>query len=48
MTVGFDSEFIYEMHFNSHAHVERDTEVLYLAAIADNFNSHAHVESDVV
>ena len=32
--------------FNSHAHVERDTVVLYLAAIAENFNSHAHVERD--
>ena len=36
------------LHFNSHAHVERDT--IGSACVAEffNFNSHAHVERDSV
>ena len=34
------------LHFNSHAHVERDITVIGKVKIADNFNSHAHVERD--
>ena len=32
--------------FNSHAHVERDVEKVFLLAFALDFNSHAHVERD--
>ena len=32
--------------FNSHAHVERDTNVYDFVAYKMNFNSHAHVERD--
>ena len=32
--------------FNSHAHVERDSPLLYPAADSRDFNSHAHVERD--
>ena len=35
------------LHFNSHAHVERDITVIGKVKIADNFNSHAHVERDL-
>ena len=35
-----------EYHFNSHAHVERDTRFTALALYYTNFNSHAHVERD--
>ena len=34
-------------NFNSHAHVERDRELLPYLAFVDNFNSHAHVERDI-
>ena len=34
------------LHFNSHAHVERDTRLDACAACQQNFNSHAHVERD--
>ena len=34
------------MHFNSHAHVERDGEQISGAPQGFNFNSHAHVERD--
>ena len=33
-------------YFNSHAHVERDQDLLPVAFLDDNFNSHAHVERD--
>ena len=33
-------------NFNSHAHVERDTDALFFSKTAQNFNSHAHVERD--
>ena len=33
-------------HFNSHAHVERDTRFTALPLYYTNFNSHAHVERD--
>ena len=35
------------LHFNSHAHVERDFYNSLLILIFVNFNSHAHVERDV-
>ena len=34
------------MDFNSHAHVERDTNEQLKAEILRHFNSHAHVERD--
>ena len=34
------------MHFNSHAHVERDPPGYGNVYKNDNFNSHAHVERD--
>ena len=34
------------MHFNSHAHVERDTRHVDKNIINADFNSHAHVERD--
>ena len=34
-------------YFNSHAHVERDTNIGLLFVHIFNFNSHAHVERDV-
>ena len=36
-----------QAHFNSHAHVERDTHFTALALYYTNFNSHAHVERDL-
>ncbi len=33
-------------YFNSHAHVERDQELVSLYNVYYNFNSHAHVERD--
>ena len=35
------------MHFNSHAHVERDALKFYNDKTTLNFNSHAHVERDI-
>ena len=35
------------LHFNSHAHVERDYTTGAGTAIVFNFNSHAHVERDL-
>ena len=35
-----------DLHFNSHAHVERDTFVGAQCPLEINFNSHAHVERD--
>ena len=35
-----------QIHFNSHAHVERDDVDNYVRKLIDNFNSHAHVERD--
>ena len=34
------------MHFNSHAHVERDAITLVNSTSKTHFNSHAHVERD--
>ena len=35
------------LHFNSHAHVERDERLGKIELVMqDNFNSHAHVERD--
>ena len=34
------------LHFNSHAHVERDGNTLDVLCDTANFNSHAHVERD--
>ena len=36
------------MHFNSHAHVERDKSQKRIDAETGHFNSHAHVERDVL
>ena len=36
------------VHFNSHAHVERDFFYTPFLAILRNFNSHAHVERDQI
>ena len=35
------------IHFNSHAHVERDVVTISSALKNGNFNSHAHVERDI-
>ena len=40
------THFISSIHFNSHAHVERDSGALYCSGCLSNFNSHAHVERD--
>ena len=34
------------MHFNSHAHVERDVVLQLVLITRKHFNSHAHVERD--
>ena len=34
------------LYFNSHAHVERDLQILLLFYLPYHFNSHAHVERD--
>ena len=34
------------IHFNSHAHVERDYPSSWCTSVSPNFNSHAHVERD--
>ena len=36
-----------DIHFNSHAHVERDILELLEDDIKFDFNSHAHVERDI-
>ena len=38
---------IHGKHFNSHAHVERDTAETAIREELENFNSHAHVERDI-
>ena len=40
------NEFTVE-HFNSHAHVERDSGIYSSGTLLSNFNSHAHVERDL-
>ena len=35
-------------NFNSHAHVERDADIIIITLSVDDFNSHAHVERDNV
>ena len=35
-----------KLNFNSHAHVERDGNILHVFGKFSNFNSHAHVERD--
>ena len=37
-----------EVHFNSHAHVERDVGRYVEFSEVENFNSHAHVERDML
>ena len=34
------------LHYNSHAHVERDNDKTTLKGVVGNYNSHAHVERD--
>ena len=41
----YDSKVTYD--FNSHAHVERDGNILHVFGKFSNFNSHAHVERDM-
>ena len=44
-----DAEFLIAdggLHFNSHAHVERDQVLMGSIPILLDFNSHAHVERD--
>ena len=41
-------KLLQQKHFNSHAHVERDTEGLKRGDNNADFNSHAHVERDEV
>ena len=36
------------LHFNSHAHVERDKTATLNNIPAEHFNSHAHVERDTL
>ena len=43
----FDCAFVI-LHFNSHAHVERDVISMAIIAVQNNFNSHAHVERDMI
>ena len=35
-----------DVHFNSHAHVERDNRQVVVLTAVKHFNSHAHVERD--
>ncbi len=46
MKLGSDGEHV--IHFNSHAHVERDNTEFDTDNMVFNFNSHAHVERDNV
>ena len=43
VTLGFA---LHTMHFNSHAHVERDRYCRHALDLQYHFNSHAHVERD--
>ena len=36
------------IYFNSHAHVERDPELVAVDFGTEDFNSHAHVERDLL
>ena len=47
VTCRYVAWFCYGLHFNSHAHVERDVDpVVCTNRIERHFNSHAHVERD--
>ena len=46
VTSGVGHNIIIGLHFNSHAHVERDHHVELTDGGKYNFNSHAHVERD--
>ena len=46
VTVSADTATQAASHFNSHAHVERDTLETLLECCNSHFNSHAHVERD--
>ena len=48
VTGSFCSFLSVPCHFNSHAHVERDTCMAVCFVCLANFNSHAHVERDDV
>ena len=43
----FDCAFVI-LHFNSHAHVERDLSGILAHIFSRYFNSHAHVERDMI
>ena len=46
VTFPFNANMKIYIHFNSHAHVERDSSEQSSFIISSNFNSHAHVERD--
>ena len=46
VTKGRQDRLVYTVHFNSHAHVERDPVPSEEEYIVKHFNSHAHVERD--
>ena len=41
-----ECQSVSSLHFNSHAHVERDCSDMILVRGDSDFNSHAHVERD--
>ena len=47
VTFPFNANIKIYIHFNSHAHVERDNMVLLNIHSVLHFNSHAHVERDL-
>ena len=46
VTSGVGHNIIIGLHFNSHAHVERDCIFFLPLSGMEDFNSHAHVERD--
>ena len=48
MTSTQDTSLHLSLHFNSHAHVERDICLAYFSFEKIYFNSHAHVERDFI
>ncbi len=48
VTVSVSHVYKAEKNFNSHAHVERDSDIMSNVDACMDFNSHAHVERDAV
>ena len=48
MTINAQSKHAISINFNSHAHVERDENVVDMGKQILDFNSHAHVERDSI